>query len=292
MDGAGANPAGSCGAYGVSRRLPQRDALDEAAAELAIDGYTVLDSGLDARELDAIGAAIDRAYARQAQEMGGESVLASIDDADIARCLLACDARFRELATHPALLEMARRVLGPEFVLLMQNGILNRPDRPNTQRKWHRDLNYQHWTSSQPMALNALLCVDAFTTTNGATYVLPATQHVAAFPTERYVQRHERQVTAPAGSFLVLDAMLFHRGGTNMSGRVRRAVNHVIGLPFMAQQVDLPTALARAGQAPPESEPLRRYLGYRWAPAASVLDWRQARLPAAPPVATGPQSAD
>jgi ectoine hydroxylase-related dioxygenase (phytanoyl-CoA dioxygenase family) len=81
-------------------------------------------------------------------------------------------------------------------------------------------------------------------------------------------------VVAPAGTFLVLDAMLFHRAGRNRSSGERRAVNHLIGRPFMAQQFDLPRMVdARHGEDPF----LNRYLGFRWSPCASVADWRRLR---------------
>lgn len=265
--------------HGVLERFQADDAYDEAAIELRINGCTVLDSGFPADFIEGLKAALDRAYARQISEIGGEDALGRIGDADVARCILAYEHDFMRVATAPALMALGTRVLGPEFVLLQQNGIINRPERHNALAKWHRDLSYQHWTSSKPLALNALLCVDAFTVENGATFVLPGTQHVAAFPSSRFVRRFERQIEAPAGSYLVLDAMLFHRGGINRSAGVRRAVNHVIGLPFMAQQVDIPSTLARTGAPVPESDAVKKYLGYRWAPARDVTAWRSQRMP-------------
>ena len=44
-------------------------------------------------------------------------------------------------------------------------------------------------------------------------------------------------MSAPAGSFLVLDAMSFHCGGVNLSERPRRAVNHVYAIPHIRQQI-------------------------------------------------------
>ena len=160
----------------------------------------------------------------------------------------------------------------------MQNGLINRSDKENFQAKWHRDLNYQHWTASKPLAINALFCIDEFTTDNGATFVLPGTQNVAAFPTEAFTERFEHQSSVPAGSFLILNAMLFHRAGINTSGRLRRAVNHVVGLPFMAQQIDIPSALERAGIEPPKDARLRKYLNYDWAPSRDAAEWRRKRL--------------
>jgi hypothetical protein len=266
-------------AYGVTERLNGGDPTDEAIAELRINGYTVMPSGLPAEFVGSLGVALELAYERQVEEIGGESVLHEMHDADIARCMLAYSPEFLGVATAPPLMKLAARMLGGEFLLLMQNGIINRPERENYQAKWHRDLNYQHWTSSRALAINALLCIDDFTLENGATFVLPATHQVPEFPTAAFARNFERQIQAPAGSFLILDAMLFHRAGANRTSRVRRAVNHVIARPFMAQQIDLPSVLERAGIEPPADPAVRKYLGYRWSPARDVTGWRARRIP-------------
>lgn len=264
--------------YGVSRRMPSADTFDEAIADLRVNGFTVLESGIDSALLSELKDRLDAAYLAQVNELGGEDRLQQINDADIVRCVLAQDPLFLRIATSPSLMTLASRLFGSDFVLTQQNGIINRPDRRNNQIAWHRDLPYQHWTSTSPIAINALFCLDAFTLENGATFVLPASHHVSEFPTEAFVIRNEKQLAVPAGSFLVLDAMLYHRGGVNRSSELRRAVNHVIGLPFMAQQVDIPSAIATASGNEPQDANVRKYLGYRWSPAKSGKDWRERRL--------------
>ncbi|QNB10659.1 phytanoyl-CoA dioxygenase [Paraburkholderia bannensis] len=265
--------------HGVARRLAGEDVVDEAAAEMRVNGYTVIDSGLSAEFIERLKTGIDRIYSTQVSELGGEQALESISDTDIARCAMAYDTDFLTVATTPNLLKLATKLLGPEFVLMQQNGIINRPDRQNYQIKWHRDLSYQHWTSSKIIAFNALLCIDEFTHENGASFVLPATHHIEEFPTDQFVRKHEKQIAAPAGSFIVLDAMLYHRGGLNVSNNIRRAVNHVIGLPFLAQQVSFETAFESTGIAPPTDPSVRKYLGFRWSPATDAKNWRERRLP-------------
>ncbi|KAE8759329.1 phytanoyl-CoA dioxygenase [Paraburkholderia madseniana] len=265
--------------HGVTQRLASEDAIDEAVAEMRINGYTILDSGLPADVIERLKSGIDRIYQAQISEFGDEQALASISDTDIARCTLAYDPDFLTLATAPNLMKLATRLLGSEFVLMQQNGIINRPDRQNYQVKWHRDLSYQHWTSSKTIAFNALLCVDEFTNENGASFVLPATHHIEEFPTDQFASRHEKQIAARAGSFIVLDAMLYHRGGINVSTDVRRAVNHLIGLPFLAQQVNLQTALESTGMPAPTDPNVLKYLGFRWSPATHAKDWRERRMP-------------
>lgn len=267
------------GTHGVLERLKADDIYDEVAAELRINGYAILEGGFSSGFIDGLRAGLERTYANQVSEIGGDDVLRRMGDADIARCILAYEPDFITVATAPSLLELAKRALGPEFVLLQQNGIINRPERKSSLAQWHRDLSYQHWTSSKPLAINALFCIDDFTIENGATFVLPGTHHVAAFPPDRFVRKFEKQIEAPSGSYIVLDAMLFHRAGINRSANVRRGVNHVIGLPFMAQQIDIPSAVAGTGAQMPDGDAARKYLGYRWAPASSVADWRSRRMP-------------
>jgi ectoine hydroxylase-related dioxygenase (phytanoyl-CoA dioxygenase family) len=82
-------------------------------------------------------------------------------------------------------------------------------------------------------------------------------------------------VTAPAGSFIVMDAMMFHRAGRNTSDKPRIGINHLIGLPFLVQQIDIPRILDGAHSGDPA---LARYLGYKWNPAPSIEAWRAARV--------------
>jgi ectoine hydroxylase-related dioxygenase (phytanoyl-CoA dioxygenase family) len=160
----------------------------------------------------------------------------------------------------------------------MQNGIINPSVQRHPQIKWHRDLNYQHWTSSRPLAFNALVCLDEFTSLNGATYALPGSHLFAPFPSEAYVAKHEKQIETRAGSVIVMNAMLFHRGGSNRSDAPRRAVNHVIGLPILGQQIDIPNSM---GEKWADDRFLSGYLGYRWNPKPSVSAWRQSKAPKA-----------
>jgi ectoine hydroxylase-related dioxygenase (phytanoyl-CoA dioxygenase family) len=201
--------------------------------------------------------------------------LESSNDADVARCLLADEECFFALATNPALLTFCRQVLGESFVLLQQNGLVNRPSRGHYQLRWHRDLPFQHWVASKPIAIAALLCLDEFNATTGGTYALPGSHMHEGFPSEAFVREHQQVINAAPGTFIVMDAMAFHRAGKNTSADARRAINHLIGLPFLSQQIDLPSML---GGAHAEDPFLSAYLGYKWAPAESVEAWRSRRM--------------
>jgi ectoine hydroxylase-related dioxygenase (phytanoyl-CoA dioxygenase family) len=259
--------------YGVLEAPDPGDQTDVEVEELTRIGYTVVHSGISAARLDTMRERLAAVYARQAAEL--DASLDASNDADVARCLLAYDDCFFELATNAALLEFSTRLFGDSFVLLQQNGVINRPSREHYQLRWHRDLPFQHWVTSKPVAFAALFCLDDFNATTGGTYALPGSHRDEAFPSAAFVRRHQQVMTAPAGTFIVMDAMMYHRTGKNHSANVRRGINHLIGRPFLAQQIDIPRMLKGAHAGDPF---LGRYLGYKWNPAASIEDWRHSRI--------------
>lgn len=262
------------GSYGVLEEQEVDDRLDVKFEELTRLGYTLIQSGIDEATLGDLRAKIIDVYERQSLELPEISLTESVD-ADIARCLLVYESAFLDLAINEALFGFCRRVFGPNFTLLQQNGVINRPARANHQLNWHRDLQYQHWVASKPIAVAALFCLDEFNAVTGGTYVLPASHLHESFPSQAFVRRHQEVITAPPGTFIIMDAMLYHRAGQNTSANVRRAVNHLVGRPFLAQQIDVPSVL---GSSYAGNQHLSGYLGYRWGPARSVTAWRESKL--------------
>jgi ectoine hydroxylase-related dioxygenase (phytanoyl-CoA dioxygenase family) len=84
----------------------------------------------------------------------------------------------------------------------------------------------------------------------------------------------ESPITAPAGSLIVFDSMLFHRAGINRSQAMRRGVNNVFALPFLKQQIVLPALLDGKWSDDPW---LRRLLGYESDPPRSPAEYREQR---------------
>jgi ectoine hydroxylase-related dioxygenase (phytanoyl-CoA dioxygenase family) len=264
------------GTYGVV------DGQRGVAADLAplieaiqVRGFVGLPGLLSSAEVEQFNGLMDEIYARQCAEVGGEAALQAINDADIVRCILAYSDAYMQLAAHPVMTGLAKAMLGDNVVLLMQNGVINRPDRRQFQTNWHRDLNYQHWVCSRPLAISALVCLEDFNLETGGTVFLPGSHLVEHFPSPEIVAQSEETPDMPKGSVIFFNSMTFHRAGLNRSGRIRRAVNHVIGAPILAQQVDIPSML---GAEPPADPWLSAYLGYRWKPPADVAAWRRQKI--------------
>lgn len=225
--------------YGVLRRDRSDAGEEEAAEQVRRLGYAVLDSGYGPAQIQALSDRFEQAHERYLATWGAERLRDLNEHWTIRALLTHADAMFMDLAVNPALLKVLRLLIEGKFILNQQNGIINPPGESYNQGAWHRDLPYQHFVSSRPLAVNALFCIDDFTKDNGSTFVLPASHKMEAFPSAHYVKSNALQVEARAGQFILLDCMLFHSGGFNKSDRRRRAVNHVYNIPYFKQQIRL-----------------------------------------------------
>jgi ectoine hydroxylase-related dioxygenase (phytanoyl-CoA dioxygenase family) len=266
----------SLSVFGVKEFSAASSEVEQRVEEIGMIGYTIVPDALTESELETARRKVDEIYRRQTEEVGGENELKKFNDAYTARALLAYDEFFLGVATNPKVLPIVEALLGDYYILMLQNGIINVPAVGGEQNagSWHRDLNYQHFVSSRPLSVSALFCVDEFSSETGGTHVLPGSHKMEIFPSEATVLSNERTITAPAGSVIVFDSMLFHRGGLNRSANTRRALNHMYTLPLIRQQISFPRML---GGKFSEDAFLRRFLGYEAETADNVRDWREER---------------
>jgi ectoine hydroxylase-related dioxygenase (phytanoyl-CoA dioxygenase family) len=177
------------------------------------------------------------------------------------------------LATHPLLLGVLDRVLG-EYQLSGPVGIDIGPGE--TAQGLHRDdVVYPLPWPHQQVVLNTMWALDDFTTTNGATLIVPGSHRTA--PTERPDDDEAVPALMPAGSVLFYVGTVWHGGGANRSDERRLGVileyaaswlraqeNHVTAVP-----VDLMRTL------PPR---LQELLGYNiFPPFLGYVDGRHPR---------------
>ncbi|MGB6534927.1 MAG: phytanoyl-CoA dioxygenase family protein [Xanthobacteraceae bacterium] len=272
------NDALSVPRYGVHKQTDSDSPIDRAVETIGLLGYAVIDGGYGADKLEALSDAFARVLTQTHHAHGGDSELAKIDEHCTIRAPLANDLLFLELALNPTILAICRRLMGDYIVLNQQNGIVNPANAQRyNQGAYHRDLPYQHFVSSHPLMVNALFCLDPFTVHNGATCVIPASHKVEAFPSDTAVAACQQQISAPEGSFIVMDSMVFHRGGVNATNRSRRAINQAYSIPYIRQQIDLPATLGPGYSA---DRDIRKLLGYDVQTPTSVAayyDTRRAR---------------
>jgi ectoine hydroxylase-related dioxygenase (phytanoyl-CoA dioxygenase family) len=261
--------------YGVIGQTVSDSDVAYACESIRRLGYAVIDGGYGEAALASLSAAFERAGQRHHAAHGGIDRLRSLDEHNTIRLPLAYEPAFLELAANRTILGICARLIAGYVVLNQQNGVINPPHAQRyNQGAWHRDLPYQHFVSSRPLAINALFCLDAFTIDNGATKVLPASHQQEDFPSDRFIESEAATIQAPAGSFIVLDCMAYHSGGVNRTDRARRAVNQVYSIPLIKQQIDLPAALGEQFTTDPQ---LRKLLGYEVCTPHSVGDYLASR---------------
>lgn len=259
--------------YGVVQHDQFNDEVDDISEQVRRLGYAVLNSGYTDVQIASIAEAFDDARTAYV-ETWGEARLRQLDEFHTIRALLTHGAPvFTELALHPTLLALVQRLISGKFALNQQNGVINPASEGYKQGAWHRDLPYQHFLSSTPLAVNALFCIDDFTLENGSTFVLPASHKSEAFPSRSYIERHALQLEAKAGDFIIMDCMLFHTGGQNRSARERRAINHAYMIPYFRQQIDIPFNMNDDTLTAAQ----RDMLGFNYQTPTSVRDYLESR---------------
>jgi len=259
--------------YGRIEQTQVCDDVARYAEEIAVRGFTVIPDLFSPAELAEWRKKIDSVYHKQELEFGRDALIA-IQELDLCRAPLLYDFEFMRLATHPLVLSVVKQFLGDWFILNLQNAIINRPNQAHHQSSWHRDLPYQNWVISRPLAINALLAIDEFSEITGGTHVVPFTHKTEVLPSDAYIAANRVVAAAPAGSAIVFDSMLFHRAGSNKSQNIRRAVNNLYTTPILKQQYDFPRAL---GDRPGLEPALARLLGYTSQVPIDVRAWRDAR---------------
>jgi hypothetical protein len=261
--------------YGVVEQTESNTDVDYACENIRQLGFGILEGGYSQEWLSSLSDSFDSVLKRYYAEHGGREALRAIDEHNTIRLPMYYEPIFLELATNAGILEICGKLISGYCILNQQNGVINPAlsERYN-QGAWHRDLPYQHFVTSRPLAINALFCLDPFTIENGATRVLPASHRQEAFPSDHFVEREAVTISAPAGSFIILDCMTFHAGGINSTDRVRRAINHVYSIPLLRQQIDLPRVLGDNFTA---DSKFRKLLGYNVSTPASVREFLASR---------------
>lgn len=152
--------------------------------------------------------------------------------------LIARSPTFRELAVHPLVLEVIGAVLGDSgstFQLHLTQVIEIGPGEP--AQLVHRDqwaFDFFPFPAGFEVECHVMWAMTDFTEENGATRVIPGSQHWA----DRL--RPEVDATVPAemakGSVLFYVGSLYHGGGANRSATPRRGVNVGYTLSWLRQE--------------------------------------------------------
>lgn len=259
--------------YGVIEREIEDGELSRNIEQLKTLGFTTLNSNFldgfrdEVREICLETAEI---YKKKFSKFD----LEKIGEANIYRAPCLINSKFLQIADHPQLKLLVSQLISGKVYLNQQNLVINPPKSDNySQLKFHRDLPYQHYTSSRPLAINALYAVDDFTIENGATYVLPATHKIEKFPSDSFAENNQIQVEVKAGTFLVLDCMLYHAAAPNNTNTPRIGINHVYSTVMFRPQIDISEEFESQGNYEHIHIKYGELLGYNFRSPRNVADF-------------------
>ena len=263
--------------YGVLKRRASTSEIDKVVEEIQLLGYSSIDSGYSEKEVQEIKEICKTTaanYKNKYQDMN----LVLTGEANNHRAPLLEDLMFLKIAQNEKIMEIVSRLIVGDFFLNQQNLVINPPSSKNyNQLKFHRDLPYQHYVSTKPIAVNALFAVDNFTLKNGATIIIPASHKMEEFSSDSVIEKQAKQIEVKAGTFLILDCMTFHAAASNQSYADRIGINHVYSTLMLRPQIDWERAISEEILEKLDLHQ-KKLLGLNHPIAASVNDFLNNRM--------------
>ena len=227
--------------------VPDLAAVDAAALDFyAAQGYLAVDHAYTGKEVeDALQGLIDLVMGKNPAfkevyfEAKAREVLPKLapeQRLDYVRKLnefVEYDARLKALAYHPGLLQIVRRMVGSDNIVLSSDMALLKPPRLGREKPWHQDMAYYQFKPGTKV-VGVWVALDEATVENGCMQLLPELFKRGAL---LHFKRRDwqicdaeimgrRSVAAPLkpGGLLFFDAMLPHGTPENRTLNRRRAV--------------------------------------------------------------------
>ena len=225
-------------------------------AEIENDGYTIIENAMSADLMARIREELDPFC--QGKYPGRNNFEGTRTERVYA--LLAKAPSVAEIIEHPATLALIDQLLPKNFLLSAALSILVHPGE--TPQPFHYDDGIAGLPFYRPRpraSVNTIWAFDDFTENNGATEVIPGSHR---WSEDRQPREAEAiKVLMPAGSVIVFDGALVHRGGANTSNADRLAITPQYCNPGLRQienmMLSVPPSIAGN-----YSERIQNMLGY------------------------------
>ncbi len=205
---------------------PLSDELDR----LDRDGFVILEGLLSHEEIAALTAALAPLEATRPMgrnEFEGERshrIYSLAGKGDV----------FLRLAEHPRVTRILDAKLSPNCLLSNLQSIRLHPGE--TPQPWHTDDGF--YPVQRPrgtLAVSSIWAIEDFADDNGATEVIAGSHRWGDESPER-TPHTVTKALMPAGSVIVFDGALWHRGGANISNRTRLAISPQYCQPWLRPQ--------------------------------------------------------
>jgi ectoine hydroxylase-related dioxygenase (phytanoyl-CoA dioxygenase family) len=189
-------------------------------------GYVMVEDVLDQKTLDNVRNRIEELYEQEGENAGSE--FRTEPGARRLANLVDKGEIFEQLITTPRVLDLVRHVLGPKMKLSSFNARSTDPFTEDAQ-PLHCDAGavadgQGFWVC------NTIWLLDDFTAENGATRVVPGSQHWSKLPQEvlsnpEAPHPDEVLLLGKAGSVVIMNTHAWHGGTANRTATPRRALH-------------------------------------------------------------------
>ena len=230
--------------------------LAERLQAIENDGFTIIENAIDRALVEEIRSAL--APFCQGKHPGRNNFEGHHTERVYA--LLAKAPSVAKIIEHSSVMALVDALLPNNYLLSAALSILVHPGE--TPQPFHYDDAAEHLGINKPrprFGVSTIWAFDDFTASNGATEVIPGSHR---WPEERLGNECEAvKVIMPAGSVLVFDGALIHRGGANNSAADRLAITPQYCSPGLWQIENMVLAVPPniAGQY---SAKIQNMLGY------------------------------
>lgn len=206
------------------------DPFQASSKRFQTDGYVILERAIGEGDLSAVKAAL---AGYEAQRPMGRNNFEG-ERTQRVYSLAGKGEAFLQLAEHPAVMEVLDATLLPNFLLSTLQSIRLHPGE--TCQPWHTDdAFYPVPRPRTKLAISTIWALEDFTEENGATQVIPGS-HLWANEHPDEKSHHVVPVVMPAGSVVIFDGALWHRGGENRSNGTRLALSPQYCQPWLRPQ--------------------------------------------------------
>ncbi|HVF10741.1 MAG TPA: phytanoyl-CoA dioxygenase family protein [Abditibacteriaceae bacterium] len=259
---------------------PMTDIANHAYA-LDVSGYTRLPAQIERAELEELRQSTNRALEAARTVQHKQELTGGTEYYEAVRCLYCWGDACVRLLEHEAIHDLATLLMG-QYCLWDMAAFAAQPTPATATAattSWHRDFSGLHWGAQTLGYLWFFVCLDDFTTDNGATWIVPGSHRVdsrhqpvlnGAWTGDDFEQFPSRlQLCAAAGDILVLNPAILHSSGRNATEQPRRLINVGVSHASFRPLVDHwaiagPTIQAQA------SERLSSFLGANRQPLATT----------------------
>ncbi|MCC7264878.1 MAG: phytanoyl-CoA dioxygenase family protein [Candidatus Latescibacteria bacterium] len=207
-------------------------------------GYAVVEGVLTAEELIFLRGTLDHIYAIYDPEIDG---LQRVPGYHFSSNLINKNPFFETMFLRHPVYDIARRVLGEDCILSSLNSF--EPLKGQGNQGLHRDGPPR--PPEGTIAMNSMWSVDGMDQQNGATRLIPGSQHQADPPPAD--EQGIIYAEVPPGSVVVTSAHVLHAASANHSGRRRRVIHGYFtrrGRPQQTEQRRFLSAQVQAHLSP------------------------------------------